>query len=54
MKVASDKLKTAWPNIVIRGGSGTSAIFKIELFVAVAFYWKLLTFVAESSILDRQ
>ena len=48
-----DKLKVALPNMVIRGGSGTPAISKIEFFVAIALHWKLLTFVAESSILDR-
>ena len=46
------KLKVTLPNIEIRGGSGTSAASKMELFVATAFHWHLLTFAAESSILD--
>ena len=42
------KLKVTLPNIVIRGGSG------MDLLVAIALHWKLLNFVAESSILDRR
>ena len=40
--------------MVIRGESGTRAISKIDLLVAIALHWKLLTFVAEWSILDRR
>ena len=47
------KLKVTLPNIVIKGESVKFAISKIELFVAIALHWKPLTFVAESSILDR-
>ena len=54
MVVACVKLKVTLPNIIIRGGSGTSAISKMELFVATALQWKPLTFVAESSILERR
>ena len=48
------KLKVTLPNIVIRGGSGTCEIFKIEPFVTIALHWKLLTFVAQISILHRR
>ena len=54
MTVACVKLKVICPNIVIRRGSGMSAISKMELFVAIALHWKPLTFVVESSILDRR
>ena len=54
MTVACVKLKVTFPNIVIRGGSGTPAISKMELFVAIALHWKPLTFVVEGSILDRR
>ena len=50
MRVVWFKLKVALPNIVIRGGSGMSAISKMEFFVEIALHWKPLTFVAESSI----
>ena len=53
MTFACVKLKVTLPIIVIRGGSGASAISKIELFMAIALHWKPLTFVAESLILDR-
>ena len=33
---SSVKLKVALPNIVVRGGSGTSAISKMDLFVIIA------------------
>ena len=54
MTVTCIKLKDTLPNIVTRAGSGTSAISKMELFVAIALNWKPLIFVAESSILDRR
>ena len=38
MRVACFKLKVAFPNITIRGGSGTTAISRMELFVATALY----------------
>ena len=44
MTVACVKLKITLPNIVIRGGSGTSAVSKIELFVAKALLWKPFNF----------
>ena len=47
------KLKITLPNVVVGGGSGTPVISKMELFVAMALHWKPLTFVAESSVLDR-
>ena len=54
MTVACVKLKVNLPNITIRGGSGTSAIPKMDLFVATALQWKPLTFAADSSILERR
>ena len=48
------KLKVTLPSIVIRGGCGTSTISKIDFLVAIALEWKLLTFAAERSILDRR
>ena len=51
MTVFYCKLKTALPNIVIRGGSETP---KIELFMAIALHWDPLTFLAESSIIGRR
>ena len=38
MTVAGVKLKVTFANIMIRGGSGTPAIYKTELFVAVALH----------------
>ena len=38
----------------MKGGSGTSEISKMELFVATALHWKLLNFIAENSILARR
>ena len=38
MTVACVKLKVTLPNMVIRGGSGTSEISKMELFVAIALH----------------
>ena len=48
------KLKFTLPNIVITGRFGMQAISNIGLFVAIALHGKLLTFVAESSILERR
>ena len=52
--VACFKLKITLPNIEVKGGSKTSAISKMELFVSTVLHWKALTFDAESSILDRR
>ena len=38
MIVACVKLKTTLPNIVIKGGSGTPVISKMELFVVIALH----------------
>ena len=38
MTVACVKLKVTFPNIVIRGGSGTPAVSKMKLFVAIALH----------------
>ena len=54
MTVACVKLKITLLNIVIRGGYGMSTIFKMKLFVQTALHWKPLTFVVESSILDKR
>ena len=52
MAIACAKLKITLPNNVIRGGSGTPAISKMEFFVALALH-KPLTFAADISILGR-
>ena len=48
------QIKIILSNVVIRNGSGTLAISKMKLFVAIALHWKPLTFFVENLILDRR
>ena len=53
MTVFCIRLKFTLPNVIIRGGSGMPGISKLELCVVIVLHSKSLTFVSESSIIDR-